>query len=334
MRRHKDYLDSTVLATASDGQVASPTGTTGRLEYGPYGEVIAADAGTATVRQRFNGKELDETGLADYGARYVNHALGRWLSRDPVALMDPTLAGQSANLYAFSNNNPVRFIDPKGLSAEESKKEKQAPPPPPEPKVLTRGESVKSSDGKTETTMTCSSTCPNATLDSGGSSSTTAAAPAPSGAPAAGGGGSPPPAKDTTDVGPPQKTPGPTGQELLQKPYVQVLLKTAFEKGNPGNEKKAHEEGGWGYLYTQTNTIVHRWAKPGPTGTGPRGFFENRPLQPAHRPRRGADIQVWAKRSTSATTQAAPGKTVPHCLNARLVVMTVERCSWRRLTML
>jgi hypothetical protein len=44
--------------------------------------------------------------------------------------------------------------------------------------------------------------------------------------------------------------------------------------------------------------------------------------------------QCWLKRSTRATTQAAPGKTVPHCLKARLVEITVERCSWRRLMML
>jgi RHS repeat-associated protein len=111
---HQDYLQSTALVTSADGQVTSPANNTGRLEYGPYGEVIAADAGTATVRQRFNGKQLDETGLADYGARYVDHSLGRWLSRDPAALMDPTAAGQHANLYAFSANNPARYIDPRG----------------------------------------------------------------------------------------------------------------------------------------------------------------------------------------------------------------------------
>ena len=34
--------------------------------------------------------------------------------------------------------------------------------------------------------------------------------------------------------------------------------------------------------------------------------------------------QCWAKRSTRAATQAAPGKTVPHCLKGRLVVMTID----------
>ena len=35
--------------------------------------------------------------------------------------------------------------------------------------------------------------------------------------------------------------------------------------------------------------------------------------------------QDSVNRSMSAATQAAPGKMVPHCLNARLVVMTVGR---------
>ena len=35
--------------------------------------------------------------------------------------------------------------------------------------------------------------------------------------------------------------------------------------------------------------------------------------------------QDSVKRSTSAATQAAPGKMVPHCLNPRLVVMMVRR---------
>ena len=34
--------------------------------------------------------------------------------------------------------------------------------------------------------------------------------------------------------------------------------------------------------------------------------------------------QCWTKRSTRAATQAAPGKTVPHCLKGRLVVMTMD----------
>jgi hypothetical protein len=43
-------------------------------------------------------------------------------------------------------------------------------------------------------------------------------------------------------------------------------------------------------------------------------------------PRISTRWQCWAKRSTSATTHAAPGNVLPHCLNARFVVMIVERC--------
>ena len=51
-------------------------------------------------------------------------------------------------------------------------------------------------------------------------------------------------------------------------------------------------------------------------------------------PRMSTRWQCWAKRSTRATTQASPGNVVPHCLKPRLVVMIVERCSWRRPIML
>ena len=44
--------------------------------------------------------------------------------------------------------------------------------------------------------------------------------------------------------------------------------------------------------------------------------------------------QCWTNLSTRAATQAAPEKTVPHCLKGRLVETTVERFSWRWLMML
>jgi len=44
--------------------------------------------------------------------------------------------------------------------------------------------------------------------------------------------------------------------------------------------------------------------------------------------------QRWTKRSISADTQAAPGKTVLHCLKGKFVVSTSERASCLRLMML
>ena len=61
------------------------------------------------------GKENDpDTGLHYYCARWYDADLGRFISEDPVA--DPN----NPNLYSYSGNNPLRFIDPTGLSLEET----------------------------------------------------------------------------------------------------------------------------------------------------------------------------------------------------------------------
>jgi RHS repeat-associated protein len=63
---------------------------------------------------RYNGKELDEaTGLYDYGARYYDPAVGRFVNVDP-------LADQFApwSPYNYGYDNPIRFTDPDGQSAE------------------------------------------------------------------------------------------------------------------------------------------------------------------------------------------------------------------------
>ena len=65
---------------------------------------------------RFTGKERDaETGLDYFGARYMSSAQGRLTSTDPVIvtparMLDP----QMFNLYAYTRNNPLKFVDPDG----------------------------------------------------------------------------------------------------------------------------------------------------------------------------------------------------------------------------
>ena len=65
----------------------------------------------------YNGKELNEDygiNLMDYGARWYDGALGRWTGVDPMAEKTFSWSG-----YNYVLGNPIRLVDPFGLSAEE-----------------------------------------------------------------------------------------------------------------------------------------------------------------------------------------------------------------------
>jgi RHS repeat-associated protein len=92
------------LINAADGTVAA------NYEYGPFGEVIRATGPMAKVNpMRFSTKyQDDESDLLYYGYRYYKPSTGTWLSRDP----ESEVAG--LNLYGFSGNNPVMYVDSLG----------------------------------------------------------------------------------------------------------------------------------------------------------------------------------------------------------------------------
>lgn len=96
--------------------MADATGTIAwAADYLPFGE---ADVTVETVDNhlRFSGQYFDqETGLHYNWNRYYDPSLGRYLRSDPIGLYG------GLNLYSYTSNNPVLFVDPDGLL--------QGPPP-------------------------------------------------------------------------------------------------------------------------------------------------------------------------------------------------------------
>jgi RHS repeat-associated protein len=106
-----NHLGSASLELNDQGDVISYE------EYYPYGstayQAVDKSIKAAAKRYRYTGKERDEeTGLYYHGARYYAPWLGRWTSCDPAAMID------GPNLYAYSSNNPLLYIDQHGLEPE------------------------------------------------------------------------------------------------------------------------------------------------------------------------------------------------------------------------
>jgi lipoprotein-anchoring transpeptidase ErfK/SrfK len=91
------------------------------------------------VGSRYTGKERDsESGLDYFPARYYGSNMGRWMSPDPIPWIgwqhppagsteeeeeeshkkfeDWISNPQNFNMYAYVNNNPLRYTDPTGMA--------------------------------------------------------------------------------------------------------------------------------------------------------------------------------------------------------------------------
>jgi len=107
-----DHLGSTALVTNASG------GVVGQQRYYPYGAGRPTDT-TLPTDYRFTGQRREGTiGLYDYGARFYDPALGRFLSADTVVPQPGN--PQALNRYAYVLNNPLRYVDPTGLYGEDA----------------------------------------------------------------------------------------------------------------------------------------------------------------------------------------------------------------------
>lgn len=110
---HFDIQSSTIAITDSGGNV------TDSYAYDSFGVLANSDGGSA---QPFH--YLGRYGIMDDGnsllyarARYFSPQLGRFLTKDPVTGKDSD--SQSLNRYVYALNNPVRFRDTSGFTAQE-----------------------------------------------------------------------------------------------------------------------------------------------------------------------------------------------------------------------
>ena len=123
-----DPLGSTRVVTAEDQSVLT------RHDYLPFGEEIGAALGnrnqasgisgyTASLAdgpaQKFTGKERDnESGLDYFQARYFSGAGGRFTSADLPFADQGAADPQSWNLYTYTRNSPLKYVDRTGNIAE------------------------------------------------------------------------------------------------------------------------------------------------------------------------------------------------------------------------
>ncbi|SEH33956.1 RHS repeat-associated core domain-containing protein [Chryseobacterium culicis] len=111
MYNYTDHLGNVRLSYAKSG---AGTEIIEESNYYPFGlkhEGYNVLSGNPAYNYKYNGKELQETGMYDYGARFYMPDTGRFGTVDPRSQY-------THEAYSYVWNNPIMFTDPTGESGE------------------------------------------------------------------------------------------------------------------------------------------------------------------------------------------------------------------------
>jgi RHS repeat-associated protein len=111
----QDHLQNTRVIFRKSTTGGSGLDVQATFSYYPFGmEIENLGTGGSDIAYRYNGKELNpDLNLYDYGARWYDHAVGRFLSIDPLADQMPDWSP-----YSYTFNNPISYTDPTGMYPE------------------------------------------------------------------------------------------------------------------------------------------------------------------------------------------------------------------------
>ena len=118
--QYKDHLGNTRVTYAKDN-ITGVIDILDKNNYYPFGmNHLDPNSGSFVGQSsyknyKYNGKELQETGMYDYGARIYTPDIARWGVIDPLAE-----TSRRWNPYTYAFNNPIRFIDPDGMEGEDT----------------------------------------------------------------------------------------------------------------------------------------------------------------------------------------------------------------------
>ncbi|WP_080778180.1 RHS repeat-associated core domain-containing protein [Chryseobacterium phocaeense] len=111
MYNYTDHLGNTRLSYFKNGAGAEIIEESNYYPFGLKHEGYNVLGGNPVYKYKYNGKELQETGMYDYGARFYMPDLGRW------GVVHPR-SQYTHEAYSYVWNNPITFADPTGMQGE------------------------------------------------------------------------------------------------------------------------------------------------------------------------------------------------------------------------